>query len=87
MPVAAGGTCSVSRSPIATDCARVGWYRSSITVQLAHLPTQNEVWRAAMPGGAVADVTLIEAFARACPYNQADRMQLGNHNPPRPTNK
>jgi hypothetical protein len=40
-----------------------------IKVQLAHLPTRNEVWRAAMLGmlgGAVAAVTLIEAFARAC---------------------
>jgi hypothetical protein len=37
--------------------------------QLARLPTKNEVWRAAMLGmlgGAVAAVTLIEAFARAC---------------------
>jgi hypothetical protein len=37
-------------------------------VQLAHLPTRNEIWRAAMLGmigGAVAAVTLIEAFARA----------------------
>ena len=37
--------------------------------QLAHLPTRNEVWRAAMLGmlrGAVAAVTLIEAFARSC---------------------
>jgi hypothetical protein len=33
------------------------------------LPTRNEVWRAAMLGmlaGAVAAVTLIETFARAC---------------------
>jgi hypothetical protein len=40
-----------------------------IKVQLARLPTRNEVWRAAMLGmigGAVAAVTLIEAFARAC---------------------
>jgi hypothetical protein len=37
--------------------------------QIARLPTKNEVWRAAMLGmlgGAVAAVTLIEAFARAC---------------------
>jgi hypothetical protein len=43
---------------------------SFIKVQLARLPTRNEVWRAAMLGmlgGAVAAVTLIEAFARA--YN------------------
>jgi hypothetical protein len=41
-----------------------------IKVQLARLPTRNEVWRAAMLGmigGAVAAVTLIEAFARSCP--------------------
>jgi len=40
-----------------------------IKAQLAQLPTRNEVWRAAMLGmlgGAVAAVTLIEAFARAC---------------------
>ena len=39
-----------------------------IKVQLSHLPTRNEVWRAAMLGmigGAVAAVTLIEAFAGA----------------------
>ena len=37
-------------------------------VQLAQLPTRNEVWRAAMLGmlgGAVAAVTLIEPFARS----------------------
>jgi hypothetical protein len=40
-----------------------------IKVQLARLPTRNEVWRAAMLGmlrGAVAAVTLIEAFSQAC---------------------
>ncbi len=40
-----------------------------IKVQLAQLPTRNEVWRAAMLGmlgGAVAAVTLIEAFSRSC---------------------
>ena len=40
-----------------------------IKVQLSHLPTRNDVWRAAMLGmlgGAVAAVTLIEAFSRAC---------------------
>ncbi len=41
-----------------------------IKVQLARLPTRNEVWRAAMLGmlgGAVAAVTLIEAFSsRSC---------------------
>src|SRR3984893_14296030 len=40
-----------------------------IKLQLAQLPTRNEVWRAAMLGmlgGAVAAVTLIETFARSC---------------------
>jgi hypothetical protein len=40
-----------------------------IKLQLARLPTRHEVWRAAMlgmTGGAVAAVTLIETFARAC---------------------
>jgi hypothetical protein len=40
-----------------------------IKVQLALLPTRKEVWQAAMLGmlgGAVAAVTLIEAFSRAC---------------------
>jgi hypothetical protein len=40
-----------------------------VRVQLARLPTRDEVWRAAMLGmlaGAVAAVTLIETFARAC---------------------
>ncbi|HWZ07046.1 MAG TPA: hypothetical protein VNY53_09085 [Bradyrhizobium sp.] len=40
-----------------------------IKVQLARLPTRNEVWRAAMLGmlgGVVAAVTLIESFARSC---------------------
>jgi hypothetical protein len=40
-----------------------------IKVQLAQLPTRNEVWRAAilgMLGGAVAAVTLIESFSRSC---------------------
>jgi hypothetical protein len=39
-----------------------------IKVQLAQLPTRNEVWRAAMLGmlrGAVAAVTLVETFARS----------------------
>ncbi len=39
-----------------------------IKVQLAQLPTRNEVWRAAMLGmlrGAVAAVTLVEAFSRS----------------------
>jgi hypothetical protein len=38
-----------------------------LKVQLAHLPTRNEVWRAAMLGmlgGAAAAVTLIEIFSR-----------------------
>jgi hypothetical protein len=36
---------------------------------LSQLPTRNEVWRAALVGmldGAVAAVTLIEAFVRPC---------------------
>jgi hypothetical protein len=40
-----------------------------IKVQLARLPSRNEAWRAAMfgmIGGAVAAVTLIEAFSRLC---------------------
>src|SRR5213594_1915020 len=40
-----------------------------IKVQLARLPTRNEVWRAVMLGmlgGAVAAVRLIEAFSRSC---------------------
>jgi hypothetical protein len=40
-----------------------------IKVQLARLPKGNEVWCAAMLGmlgGAVAAVTLIEAFSQAC---------------------
>src|SRR5437773_5654105 len=39
-----------------------------IKVQLAQLPTRNEVWRAAMLGmigGAVAAVTVIDAFSRS----------------------
>jgi hypothetical protein len=39
-----------------------------LKAQIARLLTRNEVWRAAMLGmigGAVAAVTLIEAFARA----------------------
>jgi hypothetical protein len=38
-------------------------------VGVSQLPTKNEVWRAAMLGmlgGAVAAVTLIEAFSRSC---------------------
>jgi hypothetical protein len=41
----------------------------AIHKRLSQPPTRNEVWRAAMLGmlgGAVAAVTLIEAFARAC---------------------
>jgi len=40
-----------------------------IKMQLSRLPTRNDVWRAAMLGvlgGAVAAVTLIEAFSRSC---------------------
>ena len=48
------------------DFGEVG---GGIEERLSQLPTRNEVWRAAMLGmlgGAVAAVTLIEAFARAC---------------------
>jgi hypothetical protein len=41
----------------------------AIHKRLSQLPTRNEVWRAAMLGmlgGAVAAVTFVEAFARAC---------------------
>ena len=40
-----------------------------IMSQIAWLPTKNDVWQAAMLGmigGAVAAVTLIEAFSRSC---------------------
>ena len=40
-----------------------------IKVQLAQLPTRNDVWRVAlmgMLGGAVAAITLIETFSRSC---------------------
>jgi len=37
-----------------------------IKIQLAGLPTRNEVWCAAMLGGAVAAVTLIGAPSRSC---------------------
>jgi hypothetical protein len=42
-----------------------------IKSQIARLPTRNEVWRAGMLGmlgGAVAAVTLIEAFSRSCVF-------------------
>jgi hypothetical protein len=41
----------------------------AIRARLAGLPTRRKVWQAALMGllgGAVAAVTLIEAFARAC---------------------
>ncbi len=61
-----------SKSPpdgITEDTYRIADDLDFIKVQLARLPTRNEVWRAAMLGmlgGAVAAVTLIEAFSRAC---------------------
>ena len=52
-----------------TDFAIIEDELEAINKRLSQLPTRNEVWRAAMLGmlgGAVAAVTLIEAFARAC---------------------
>jgi hypothetical protein len=52
-----------------TDFAIIEDELEAIHKRLSQLPTRNEVWRAAMLGmlgGAVAAVTLIEAFARAC---------------------
>jgi hypothetical protein len=50
-----------------------------IKVQLAHLPTRNEVWRAAMLGmigGALAAVTLIEGVRRSVALGHADVLEL-----------
>ena len=52
-----------------TDFAIIEDELEAIHKRLSQMPTRNEVWRAAMLGmlgGAVAAVTLIEAFARAC---------------------
>ena len=52
-----------------TDFAVIEDELEAIHRRLSQLPTRNEVWRAAMLGmlgGAVAAVTLIEAFSRAC---------------------
>jgi hypothetical protein len=52
-----------------TDFAIIEDELEAIHKRLSLLPTRNEVWRAAMLGmlgGAVAAVTLIGAFARAC---------------------
>jgi hypothetical protein len=52
-----------------TDFAIIEDELEAIHKRLSQLPTRNEVWRAAMLGmlgGAVAAVTLIETFARAC---------------------
>ena len=49
-----------------------------IKVQLAHLPTRNEVWRAAMLGmigGALAAVTLIEGVRRSVALGHADVLE------------
>ena len=54
---------------ITEDTYRIADDLDFIKQQLARLPTRNEVWKAAtlgMIGGAVAAVTLIEAFALAC---------------------
>ena len=49
-----------------TDFAIIEDELEAIHKRLSQLPTRNEVWRATMLGGAVAAVTLIETFARAC---------------------
>jgi hypothetical protein len=51
------------------DLALIEGELEAIHKRLSQLPTRNEMWRAAlmgMLGGAVAAVTLIEAFARSC---------------------
>jgi uncharacterized membrane protein HdeD (DUF308 family) len=51
------------------DYAIIEGELEAIHKRLSQLPTKREVWQAAlmgMIGGAVAAVTLIEAFARAC---------------------
>jgi hypothetical protein len=51
------------------DQIRGDLYGIADDLDLARFPTRNEVWRAAILGtlgGAVAAVTLIETFARAC---------------------
>ena len=52
-----------------TDFAIVEDELEAIHKRLGQLPTRREVWQAAMLGmirGAVAAVTLIEAFSRSC---------------------
>jgi hypothetical protein len=52
-----------------SDLYAIGDDLEFIKARLARLSSRNEVWRAAMLGmlgGAVAAVTLIEAFARSC---------------------
>jgi hypothetical protein len=52
-----------------TDFAIIETELEAIHKRLGQLPTRREVWQAAMLGmlgGAVAAVTLIEAFARSC---------------------
>ena len=52
-----------------TDFAIIEDELEAIHRRLSQLPTRREVWQAAMLGmlgGAVAAVTLIEAFAQAC---------------------
>jgi hypothetical protein len=56
------GRVRSDRSAIADDL-------DFIKRQLGRLPARNEIWRAAMLGmlgGAVAAVSLVEAFARSC---------------------
>jgi hypothetical protein len=67
-PMTARSRYAKSTKPAATS-TRFQDDLDFIKVQLARLPTRNEVWRAAMLGmlgGAVAAVTLIEAFSRSC---------------------
>ena len=68
IPGACQPTPSRCAKPIRrTDFAIIEDELEAIHKRLSQLPTRNEVWRAAMPGmigGAVAAVTLIEAFAR-----------------------
>jgi len=52
-----------------TDFAIIESELEAIHKRLGQLPTRREVWQAAMLGmigGAVAAVTLIEAFSRSC---------------------
>jgi hypothetical protein len=58
-----------------TDFAIIEDELEAIHKRLCQLPTWNEVWRAAMLGGAVAAVTLIETFSRALRWKQIKNMK------------